>query len=85
MQAKPDDVGLSSERLARVNAWARRWVDDGKLPCLITMLARHGKIVHFDVYGMADVKRETARRAGHDLSLLLDDQAADLDSDHDAV
>ncbi len=59
MQAKPEDVGVSSERLARVNAWARRWVDDGKLPCMVTMLARHGKIVHFDAYGMADVKRET--------------------------
>jgi CubicO group peptidase (beta-lactamase class C family) len=50
---------VSSERLARVNAWGRRWVDDGKLPCIVTMLARHGKIVHFDTYGMADVKRET--------------------------
>ena len=59
MQAKPEDVGVSSERLARVNAWARRWVDDGRLPCMVTMLARHGKIVHFDAYGMADVKRET--------------------------
>src|SRR5579863_1961206 len=59
MQAKPEDVGVSSERLARVNAWARRWVDDVKLTCIVTMLARHGKIVHFDTYGMADVKRET--------------------------
>ena len=32
MDAKPEDVGLSSERLARVNAWAQRLVDDGKLP-----------------------------------------------------
>lgn len=59
MQAKPEDVGLSSERLARVSAWSRRWVDGGKLPGLITMVARHGKLVHFDCYGMADIKRET--------------------------
>ncbi len=58
MLAKPEDVGLSSERLARVTAWAQRWVDEGKLPGLITMVARHGKVVHFDVCGMADVKRE---------------------------
>jgi CubicO group peptidase (beta-lactamase class C family) len=58
MLAKPEDVGLSSERLARVTAWARRWVDEAKLPGLITMVARHGKVVHFDVCGMADVKRE---------------------------
>jgi hypothetical protein len=41
MLAKPEDVGLSSERLARVTAWAQRWVDEGKLPGLITMVARH--------------------------------------------
>ena len=58
MLAKPEDVGLSSERLARVTAWAQRWVDEGKLPGLTTMVARHGKVVHFDVCGMADVKRE---------------------------
>ena len=58
MQAKPEDVGLSSERLARVNAWAQRWVDEGRLPGLITMVARHGKVVHFNTCGMADVKRE---------------------------
>jgi CubicO group peptidase (beta-lactamase class C family) len=58
MEAKPEDVGLSSERLARVNAWAQHLVDDGKLAGLITMVARHGKLVHFNVCGLADVKRE---------------------------
>ncbi|HEY7578318.1 MAG TPA: serine hydrolase domain-containing protein [Acetobacteraceae bacterium] len=55
---KPEDVGLSSERLARVNAWAQRGVDERKLPGLITMVARHGKLVHCNVCGMADIKRE---------------------------
>jgi CubicO group peptidase (beta-lactamase class C family) len=58
MVTKPEDVGLSSERLARVNAWAQRWVDERKLPGLITMVARHGKLVHCNVCGMADIKRE---------------------------
>ncbi|HLY88607.1 MAG TPA: serine hydrolase domain-containing protein, partial [Acetobacteraceae bacterium] len=38
--------------------WAQRWVDSGKLPGLLTMVARHGKIVHLNACGMADVKRE---------------------------
>jgi CubicO group peptidase (beta-lactamase class C family) len=59
MDAKPEDVGLSSERLARVNAWAQRLVDDRKLPGMTTMVLRRGKLVHFNVYGMADIKRET--------------------------
>ena len=58
MDAKPEDVGLSSERLARVNGWAQRLVDDGKLPGLTTMVLRHGKLVHFNTCGLADVKRE---------------------------
>jgi CubicO group peptidase (beta-lactamase class C family) len=59
MDAKPEHVGLSSERLARVNAWAQRLVDDGKLAGLITMVARRGQLVHFNTCGMADIKRET--------------------------
>jgi CubicO group peptidase (beta-lactamase class C family) len=58
MDAKPEHVGLSSERLARVNAWAQRLVDDGKLAGLITMVARRGRLVHFNTCGMADIKRE---------------------------
>jgi CubicO group peptidase (beta-lactamase class C family) len=58
MQAKPEDVGFSSERLARVNAWAQRLVDDGKLAGLITVVARHGQVAHFNTSGLADVKRE---------------------------
>ena len=58
MQVKPEEVGLSSKRLARVNAWAQHLVDSGRLPGLITMVARHGKLAHFNICGMADVKRE---------------------------
>ena len=58
MQVKPEEVGLSSKRLARVNAWAQHWVDSGRLPGVITMVARHGKLAHFNICGMADVKRE---------------------------
>src|SRR5215471_17531377 len=58
MVTKPEDVGLSSDRLARVNAWAQRMVDDGKLPGIITIVARRGEIAHFNVCGLADIKRE---------------------------
>jgi CubicO group peptidase (beta-lactamase class C family) len=59
MDAKPEQVGLSSERLARVNDWAQRLVDDGKLAGIITMVARHGQLAHFNICGLADIKRET--------------------------
>src|SRR6516165_10039320 len=58
MDAKPEDVGLSSERLARVNGWAQRLVDDGRLPGMTTMVLRRGRLVYFNICGLADVKRE---------------------------
>ena len=58
MDAKPEDVGISSQRLTRINAWAQRWVDEGKLPGLTTMVMRHGKVIHFHTCGYADRKRE---------------------------
>jgi CubicO group peptidase (beta-lactamase class C family) len=63
METRPEHVGLSSERLARVNAWAQRLVDDGKLAGLITMVLRRSKVAHFNVCGLADRARETPMAA----------------------
>jgi CubicO group peptidase (beta-lactamase class C family) len=53
--AKPEDVGLSSQQLARVSAWAQRLVDDGKLAGVTTMVARHGQTVHLHSCGQANL------------------------------
>jgi CubicO group peptidase (beta-lactamase class C family) len=60
MSAKPEDVGLSSERLERVSAWAKRLVDDGKLPGVLTVVMRRGEVVHFNTVGQADIARGAA-------------------------
>ncbi len=57
MDAKPEEVGLSSARLARVNDWAKRLVDDGKLAGITTAVIRRGQLAHFNICGMADVAR----------------------------
>ena len=54
VNAKPEDVGLSSQRLERVNGWAQRLVDDGRLAGVTTMVARRGRVVHLHSCGMAD-------------------------------
>jgi CubicO group peptidase (beta-lactamase class C family) len=54
--AAPEDVGMSSERLARLDATMHRYVDRGKLPGVQTLVSRHGQLVHHDCYGMADVE-----------------------------
>ncbi len=52
--ASPEEVGLSSERLKRIGAVMQSYVDQGKLAGLITMVARRGKVVHFERFGMMD-------------------------------
>ena len=55
--ATPEDVGVSSERLARLDAGMQKMVDDGKLAGVASMLARHGKVVFTDTVGKLDVTK----------------------------
>jgi len=59
----PEKEGFSTERLARLNAKMHGYVDQGSTAGVITLIARHGKIVHFDVYGKADIEAGTPMKA----------------------
>ena len=52
--AKPEEVGLSSERLNRAFAAVKVDVDKGALPGAVLLVARHGKVVMFDAVGTLD-------------------------------
>jgi len=52
---KPEDVGLCSRRLGKVRDWMHSYVDDGKLPCAYTLVARHGKVALAEWCGSRDV------------------------------
>jgi CubicO group peptidase (beta-lactamase class C family) len=52
----PEKEGFLRERLVRLNAKFHAHVDEGRAAGIITLVARHGKIVHFDVYGKADIE-----------------------------
>ena len=57
---KPETVGLSRARLARIDQFLKdRYVDAGKLPGAVTLVARKGEIAHLGVVGQADVERGT--------------------------
>src|SRR5271154_7257279 len=58
--AKPETVGFSSERLERLHALMQEVVDAKQLPGAVTLLARHGKVVDYRVYGVADVASNRA-------------------------
>jgi len=52
---KPESVGFSSDRLERLHALMRDTVDRKELAGAVTILARHGKIVDYRVYGVRDM------------------------------
>jgi CubicO group peptidase (beta-lactamase class C family) len=52
--AKPEDVGISRERLAMMSEVLKRDVEAGKLPGAVTLVGRHGRIVHFKAIGSRD-------------------------------
>ncbi|MSO76631.1 MAG: class A beta-lactamase-related serine hydrolase [Alphaproteobacteria bacterium] len=60
--ATPEDVGLSSARLARVNRWMEALVASGKLAGLVTVVARHGRLVHAECRGKMDLAADKAMR-----------------------
>jgi CubicO group peptidase (beta-lactamase class C family) len=55
--ATPESVGISSERLRRIDAAMARLVDEKQVAGLVTLLERHGKIVHFNAVGKLDVRK----------------------------
>src|SRR5512140_924324 len=53
-RAKPEDVGLSSERLARIGAVLKADIAAGRIPGAVIAIARHGRLVALEAYGWRD-------------------------------
>ena len=53
--ASPESVGMSSERINRIDAMCREAVNSGNIPGVVALVARKGKIVLHKAYGMADI------------------------------
>jgi CubicO group peptidase (beta-lactamase class C family) len=54
--AKPEEVGLSSERLKRVGELMQRHIAEKTFPGAVTLVARNGRIAHFEVHGVMDIE-----------------------------
>ena len=59
MTAKPEDVGLSAERLARVESWMRQQVEGGRLAGVEVMVNRRGRTAFHRCEGKRDLARAT--------------------------
>ncbi len=55
--ATPESVGISPERVKRIDAAMKRLVDDKQVAGLVTLLERHGKVVEFNAVGQKDVRK----------------------------
>jgi CubicO group peptidase (beta-lactamase class C family) len=55
---KPETVGMSAARLARLDeVMKRRYVDGGYLPGMLTYIYRKGQLVHTGMCGQMDIER----------------------------
>ena len=52
--AKPESVGMSSERLGRIKTVLQREVDAERMPGAVIMIARKGKLVYSEAIGFQD-------------------------------
>ncbi len=53
-QGTPESVGMSTERLERIDTMLKQAVSDSDLPGIVALIARNGKVVFHNAYGMAD-------------------------------
>lgn len=54
--ATPESVGMSSERLTRLDRWLKDRVDENAIPGSMMLVARRGKIVHYSAVGYTDTR-----------------------------
>jgi CubicO group peptidase (beta-lactamase class C family) len=57
--AKPESVGLSSDRLERIATVVQHDIDDKRIAGAVTLVVRHGKVAWFKAQGTSD--REAAK------------------------
>jgi CubicO group peptidase (beta-lactamase class C family) len=54
----PEDVGLSTSRLARLGAVMRGEIERGRVPGAVALIARRGQLAYFESYGRLDPANE---------------------------
>jgi CubicO group peptidase (beta-lactamase class C family) len=57
--AKPEEVGLSSERLGKITEMLRANIAKSEIPGAVLLIARQGKIAYFETLGSLDPQAKT--------------------------
>ena len=72
-RGRPDQLGFSAQRLARIDSVMRQYVDSGRVAGVVTLVARHGRVAQLGAYGWAD--REAGRRMTPDAIVRIASQS----------
>lgn len=57
-EASPESVGMSPQRLARIDAMLKNAIAENQVLGAVALIARNGQIVFHNAYGMADNKEK---------------------------
>ena len=58
LTASSHEVGLSAEWLEHISSAVQGFIDEGQLAGAVTVVARRGKVAHFEAYGMMDIEAD---------------------------
>ena len=59
---EPGQAGMSAERLERLSKAMQGYIDRGQVAGAVTLIARHGQVVHFEARGLMDIAAKTPMR-----------------------
>ena len=54
--ADSTDYGFDPNRLKQIGKLMNRYIDEGKMAGMVTLVARHGRIIHLETHGYADLE-----------------------------
>src|SRR5260221_2357978 len=61
-KSSPEEVGLSADRLKRVHALVERYIDKGEVAGAVSLVARRGRVAHFEAQGVMDLDTKKPMR-----------------------
>ena len=84
-QVKPEEVGMSSERLARLRPAMQSFIDRNQTPNFVTLVAREGKIVHFESSGICRLRDSKTGNEGYHFPALFQYQTDNRRGSYDTL
>jgi CubicO group peptidase (beta-lactamase class C family) len=60
--ARPEEVGLSAGRLRRIHEAVQRHIDAHRISGAVTLVARRGRVAHFEAHGLMDIEAKKPMR-----------------------